>query len=183
MSMFYNLMMRAKEVYAKVFGTPTENPSGVFSDFSNANYLLIEKQLPEDTTELQIEITMPSTIPSSGTQTIINAGVFSLSLYNGQVTLYGGSGNTVVIPSSDMAGGSTYRILALKENKTFDFSYSKDGGAFTTPTTWTSSAAYASDIRFGNSTISGRRFAGSINFNNTHFKRGNSFWFKGKVKY
>lgn len=186
MSMFYELMMKAKikeEIYAQVFGTPTENPTGVFSGFSNSNYLLIEHQLPTNITELQIEITMPSTIPSSGTQTIVNAGVFSFSLYQKQITLYGGSGSRVVVPSSDMTGGSTYTIKAPISNKTFQFSYSKDGGAFTTPTTWTSNTAYSDNIRFGNSTISGRRFAGSINFNNTYFKKGNKFWYEGAVRW
>lgn len=185
MSMFYELMMKNKteeEIYAQVFGTPTENPSGVFSGFSNANYLLIEKQLPEDTTEIQIEFTMPSTFPNTQ-KVIINAGVFSFSLYQQQITLYGGSGTRVVIPSNDLTVGSNYVIRAPKSNKTFNFSYSKDGGAFTTPTTWTSGSAYSSTIRFGNSTVNGRAFTGSINFNNTYFKRGNKFWYRGATKW
>ena len=46
MSVFSQLMMRKKEqtMYATIKGTLTESPSGVFSGFSNSNYLQLQQQ-------------------------------------------------------------------------------------------------------------------------------------------
>ena len=184
MSMFYELLMKAKEVYAQVFGTLTESPKGVFSGFSDANYLLIEQGTPDDMTELLVEFTTPSTIPGSGTQTIVNMGIFSLSLYNKLITLYGGSGGQTVIPKDALVGGSTYVIRAVRNTgKSFTFYYSKDGGDFIETTTWVSNMSWGTLIRIGSSTNTGRGWKGSINVGNTRITRASGVWYKGKVKW
>lgn len=184
MSMFYELLMRAKEtVYAIIQGTLTENPKGVFSGFTDNNGLIIKQGTPEDFTELQIEVTMPPTIPNTGTQSIINLNIFSLRLYGKQIDLYGGTSDIHVIPQSAVVGGSNYVIKAVRDTgKTFDFFYKKDGGEWVQTSHWTSNMGYGSNIRIGNSTTSGRGWKGTINMNNTYIKRPNGFWFKGKTK-
>lgn len=180
MSMFYELLMRAKEVYAIIKGNPTENPSGVFSNFTDDNYLITNEKLPEDVTEVQVEFTMMSTIPSSGTQAIFNAGLTSLTLYNKQVSMYD-SGYKNIIPQSDTTGGSTYVVRCLINGKSLSFSYSKDGGAFIDSLNFTTRNNY-NVVKFGIASA-GRSFKGSINLNNTFIKRiGNRYWFKGKTK-
>lgn len=171
-----------EKVYAIIYGSPTENPAGVFSDFSNTNYLLINQQIPEEATELQIEFTQPSTIATSGTQAIINAGVFSISMYQKAISFYSGSGTNSIIPSTDATPNSTYRIKLMINGKVITHCYSKDGGEFTTPETWTSNLNYSNNIRIGNSTVSGRGWKGSINMNNTYIKIGSKFWYDGATK-
>lgn len=180
MSMFYNLMMRAKEVYAIIKGSPTENPSGVFSDFTDNNYLITNEILPENVTEIQVEFTMPSTIPSSGTQAIFTSGLFGLTMYNKQVSTYY-SGYKNIIPQADTVGDSTYVVRCLINGKSLSFSYSKDGGAFVDTLNFTTGNDN-NVVRFGNVATAGRSFKGSINLNNTYIKVGNRYWFKGKTR-
>ena len=183
MRIFTQLMMRIKGLFAIIHGTLTENPKGVFSGFTDDNCLIIEQGTPEDFTELQIEVTMPPTIPSTGTQSIINANIFSLRLFQKQVDLYGGTSDIHVIPLGDVVGGSNYVIKAVRDTgKTFDFFYKKDGGEWVQTSHWTSNMNYGSYIRIGNSTNSGRGWKGTINMNNTYIKIGNKYWFKGKTK-
>ena len=184
MRIFTQLMMRIKELYAIIMGSLTEASTGVFNGFSNTAYIRINKQLPDNSTELQIEIGMPSTIATSGTQSIINVGIFSLTMYQQTISLYSGSSDKTVIPSTDISGNSTYVIKAVRTagSKTFQFSYSKDGGAFVNTANWTSNLSYTDYIRIGNSTASGRGWKGTINLNNTYIKIGDKFWYKGLYK-
>lgn len=172
-----------EKVYAIIYGSLTENPTGVFSGFSNTNYLLINQQIPEEATELQIEFTQPSTIATSGTQVIIKGGAFAISLYQKNILFYGGSGQDIIIPSTDATPNSTYTIRLTINGNVFTHCYSKDGGEFTTPETWTSNQPYENNIRIGNSTVSGRGWKGSINMNNTYIKIGSKFWYDGATKH
>lgn len=179
MRVFTQLMMRIKELYAIIMGSPTNN-NGVFSGFTDSNYLIINKVLPSSVTEIQVEFTMMATIPTSGTQAIFASGLFGLTLYSKQVSMYDG-GYKNIIPQADTTGGSNYVVKCLINGKSLSFSYSKDGGAFVDTLNFTTNNNY-NVVRFGNVATSGRSFKGSINLNNTYIKIGDKYWYKGLYK-
>lgn len=181
MNMFYNLMMRLKEVYAKVFGTPT-NTDNVWSDFSNDNYLRIGESLPTASTEIVIDFTLGSS--KSGTQTIFYAGIFALTIYSNYLGTYdnSASGYKTIIPASDLVVSSHYVVRVVKNGRELSFYYSKDGGDFVNSLNWTSPNNYLSYILLGKSSTTNRYFRGSIDLNNTFIKVGSRYWFKGKTR-
>lgn len=182
MSMFYNLMMRAKEVYAQMFGTLTESPSGVFNGFSNNNYLRIGESLPTDSTKIVIDFTVGSS--KSGTQTIFYAGIFALTIYSNYLGVYDDGASTYrqIIPASDLVVNSHYVVRIEKNDRDLSFYYSKDGGDFVNYLNWTSPNNYLPYILLGKSSTTNRYFRGSIDLNNTFIKVGSRYWFKGKTK-
>ena len=181
MRVFTQLMMRIKEIYAIIKGTPTESPTGVFGGFTDSNYLVIERQLPTNATEFQCEFTMQSTIPTSGTQTIFMCGLFSLTLYSKAISMYSG-GYKNIIPSSDVVADSNYVVKCVINGKSLSFSYSKDGGAFVSSLSITTTNNYSATMLFGKSTSSGRSFKGTVNVANTYIKIGDKYWYNGLYK-
>jgi len=174
-----------------IVGSPAIS-SGVVSGFSSSDYLTLPYLPSVSNLEMQITFRTPSSFASSYETifllrnyfsleegTVPGGGVHALATYD-----WGSSSYKNVIPASDFAVNTDYKVKVISTNGVFSFSYSKNGGDFiTTLTLDRSSGEQTHLISLGNAVNNiNRPFTGSIDLNSTYIKVNNELWF-GREQY
>lgn len=184
MSMSYELMMRKKEeiMYATIKGSLTEN-DGVFSGFSNSNYLSLQQpfKLNADTiAEFKVKINLTNNSILSGIIGTPNSyGMNFISANDSKLTLYLGNGSSWNILSAKkgttlLQTDTDYYIRLLIDKGTITLLLSTDDITYTTEFTAvvTISEEYTYNLAYGRARGYEQYIRGSIDLNNSYIKLG-----------
>jgi len=189
MSMFYELMMKKKQeniMYATIKGSLTEN-DGVFSGFSQSNYLITQDVFPLQSTNFEIVTRIKNTATDSNERyfvssryrtafiigtTRVSANTFTFRLYGGNSTGTGAGWN------------KASEQITIDETQFFDVKFTYNGTEYalyvngTKIISYTSSTAlYGNDYMYYGKWDTGSNtnvFVGSIDLNNSYIKLGST---------
>lgn len=186
MSMFYELMMRKKEImYATIKGTLTEN-DGVFSGFSGSNYLALQQpfKLNADTVaEFCFKINLDSVgttsipigSPSEYSLLLAVSSDTKLTLYMGNVIsswniLSEKKGTTLLQANTDYY----IRLLINKGNITLLLSTDNINWTTEFSVDVTIPEEYTYNLGYGRGRITSQYLCGSIDLNKSYIKLGST---------
>ena len=177
MSMFHELMMRKKEeiMYATIKGTLTEN-NGVFSGFSNTNYLQTQQNF--DVSQTNWEFVIKASKASTGNARLfcINNGngamhtIFSLTSFSCTIL------TTTLTISQNFTADNFYFFKIKRNGNILSLSWSSDGIIYQDEqsaevTNWGNSG-YVFYGRVAGLSTAG--FGGTIDLNNSYIKLGST---------
>lgn len=180
--MFYELMMKKKTqtMYATIKGSLTESPEGVFSGFSNSNYLELQQAIPNLDNNSKLEIFIDCKIENYNSNNVFfgatDGDTFDIKCQiDTQKRIYGYIYNnttstrliTPTIWASGAVDNSRFQIKYTVSNNVLRVERSIDGGSF-----------YGTEISLGeNFTYTkgiklclGKILSGSIDLNNSYIK-------------
>ena len=194
MSMFHELMMRKKEqiMYATIKGSLTEN-DGVFSGFSDNNYLEMQQAIPNldvnSFLEIELKVTMPETITRQQIVGTNNANYTNNSTYDIGFQVYDDNRlwahiynstsetrNAIYLTAPSALNGKVCYIKYTIANSRMTISLSFDkitwvSNYYDLPTTFSYTKASRSVLGWGNGSSA---FAGSIDLSNSYIKLGST---------
>ena len=188
MSMFYELMMRKKEeiMYATIKGTLTEN-DGVFSGFSQSNYLITQSAFPLQPAKFEIFVKIKNTATDNNERYFVAGqyrtsfiiGITKVSANTFTFKLYGGNAD-----GTGAGWNKTSEQITIDETQFFGVKFSYDGSEYALYVNGIKIISYLSTTRlYGNAPIyfgkwsSGGNtniFVGEIDLNNSYIKLGST---------
>lgn len=152
-----------------VVGSPTIT-DGVVSGFSASNYLQLQQNLDSDNFEMVIDFTTGASIV--GSQVIfMNRSIFDLEVFGSGLSSYNWQNTSYnsVIPSTDYSVNTNYKVKIIRSGSTISFAYSKNGGAYISTATFTTTKTVSNPATFGTSPVeTSRYFNGSIDLFNSY---------------
>ena len=189
MSMFHELMMRKKEqiMYATIKGSLTESPYGVFSGFSESNYLALQEPFaPTGSWEIVTKITTGNSLINnvkyflgnfdSERSLIVGTTDNPITTFKAFISTNGGvSFNIQLISTVEAQTNTEYYIRVGFTGTTYYLDFSTDGINYVGRAEYSSTSKISPYILYyGRVFSSGNLWNGSIDLNNSYIKLGST---------